>query len=47
MNKSDNINELATALAKAQGAMRFAIKDAKGWPWTPTKPLKAVFWEFF
>ena len=28
MNKSDNINELATALAKAQGAMRFAIKDA-------------------
>lgn len=28
MNKSDNINELATALAKAQGAMRFAIRDA-------------------
>ena len=28
MNKSDQINELATALAKAQGAMRFAIKDA-------------------
>lgn len=28
MNKSDNINELATALAKAQGAMRFAAKDA-------------------
>jgi len=28
MNKSENINELATALAKAQGAMRFAIKDA-------------------
>ena len=28
MLKSDNINELATALAKAQGAMRFAIKDA-------------------
>ena len=28
MNKSDNINELATALAKAQGSMRFAIKDA-------------------
>lgn len=28
MNKSDNINELASALAKAQGAMRFAIKDA-------------------
>ncbi len=28
MNKSENINELATALAKAQGAMRFAAKDA-------------------
>ncbi len=28
MNKSESIKELATALAKAQGAMRFAIKDA-------------------
>jgi len=28
MNKSDNINELASALAKAQGTMRFAVKDA-------------------
>lgn len=22
--------------------VHFAIKDAKGWPWTPTRPLKAV-----
>lgn len=28
MNKSENINELAAALAKAQGAMRFAAKDS-------------------
>lgn len=28
MNKSENINELATALAKAQGMMRGALKDS-------------------
>src|SRR3990167_1178000 len=28
MTKSDNINELATALAKAQGAIQGAIKDS-------------------
>lgn len=29
MNRSENINELATALAKAQGQMRNALKDTK------------------